>query len=50
MLHRLDDEFVITGEVEPGTAGAGVGQLYQWFIAHRILECKGTTVSAIRPK
>lgn len=29
VLHRLDDELVVAGEIEPGAAGSGVGQLDQ---------------------
>lgn len=38
MLHRLDDELIVAGEVEPGTAGAWVGQLDQGLIAHGVLK------------
>lgn len=38
MLHRLNDELIIAGEVEPGTAGAGVGQLDQGLITHGVLK------------
>lgn len=42
MLHRFDDELIITGEVEPGTAGARVGQLYQWLVANGVLKFRMT--------
>jgi len=38
VLHRLDDELVVAGEVEPGAAGPGVGQLDQRLVAHRVLQ------------
>lgn len=38
MLHRLDDELIVAGEVEPGTAGAWVGQLNQGLVAHGVLK------------
>lgn len=38
MLHRLDDELIVAGEVEPGTAGPWVGQLDQRLIAHGVLK------------
>lgn len=38
MLHRLDDELIVAGEVEPGTAGTWVGQLDQGLIAHGVLK------------
>lgn len=38
VLHRLDDELVIAGEVEPGAAGAGVGQLDQRLVADGVLK------------
>lgn len=36
--HRLDDELVVTGDVEEGAAGARVRQLDQWLIAQRVLQ------------
>lgn len=36
--HRLDDELVVTGDVEEGAAGTGVGQLDQGLVAQRVLE------------
>ncbi len=38
MLHRLNDELIIAGEVEPGAAGAGVGQLNQRLITDGVLK------------
>lgn len=38
MLHRLDDELVVAGEVEPGAAGAGVGQLDEGLVTHGVLQ------------
>lgn len=38
MLHRLDDELVVAGEVEPGAAGSGVGQLDQGLVADGVLK------------
>lgn len=38
MHHRLDDELVITGDVEEGATGTRVGQLDQWLVAQRVLE------------
>lgn len=32
MLHRFNNELVIAGEVEPGAAGTGVGQLDQGLV------------------
>lgn len=42
MLHRLNDELIVAGEVEPGTAGAGVGQLDQRLITHGVLKFRVT--------
>lgn len=39
-LHCLDDELIIAGEVKPGTASTGVGQLYQRLIAYGVLKFK----------
>lgn len=38
MHHRLDDELIITGDVEEGATGTRVGQLDQWLVAQRVLE------------
>lgn len=38
MLHRLNDELVVTGEVEERSAGPGVRQLDQRVVAQRILK------------
>lgn len=38
MLHRLNNELIIAGEVEPGTAGAWVGQLDQGLITDGVLK------------
>lgn len=38
MLHRLNNELIIAGEVEPGAAGTGVGQLNQGLITDGILK------------
>lgn len=40
VLHRLDDELVVAGEVEPGAAGSGVGQLNQGLVADGVLQCR----------
>lgn len=40
VLHRLDDELVVAGEVEPGAAGSGVGQLNQGLVADGVLKCR----------
>lgn len=40
VLHGLDDELVVAGKVEPGAAGAGVGQLDQRLIADGILRVR----------
>lgn len=38
MLHSLNDELIVAGQVEPGTAGPGVGQLKQRFVTDGVLE------------
>lgn len=38
MLHSLNDELIIAGKVEPGTAGAGVGQLDQRLLTDGVLQ------------
>lgn len=38
MLHSFNDELIIAGEVEPGTAGAGVGQLDQRLLTDGVLQ------------
>lgn len=38
VLHRLDDELVVAGEVEPGAAGPRVGQLDQGLVADGVLK------------
>lgn len=38
MLHRLNNELIVAGEVEPGTAGAWVGQLDQGLITDGVLK------------
>lgn len=40
MLNGFDDELVVTGHIEDGSAGSGVGQLNQWFITQRVLQAK----------
>lgn len=40
MLHCLNNELVITGEVEPGTAGARVGQLDQGLLTDGVLKLR----------
>lgn len=37
-LHRLDDELVIAGQVEPGAAGSGVGQLDKRLVTEGVLK------------
>ena len=37
VLHCLNDKLIVAGQVEPGTAGPGVGEFDQRFIAHRVL-------------
>lgn len=41
MLHRLDDELIVAGEVEPGAAGSRVGQLDQGLVADGVLQFRG---------
>lgn len=38
MLNSLDDELVITRDIEDGSTGSGVRQLDQWLVAQRILK------------
>lgn len=38
VLNSLDDEFIITRNIEDGSARSGVRQLYEWLIAQRVLK------------
>lgn len=38
MLNSLDDELVIAGDIEEGSAGSGVRQLDQRLVTQRILQ------------
>lgn len=40
MLHCFDDELIIAGEVEPGTAGTRVGQFNQGLVTDRVLKSR----------
>lgn len=40
VLNSFDDELVVTGHIEDGSAGSGVGQLNQWLITQRVLQGK----------
>ena len=42
VLHSLDDELVVTGDVEERSAGTRVGQLDQSIVTQRVLQ--GTKV------
>lgn len=37
MLNSLNDELVITRDIEDRSTGSGVGQLDQWLVTQRIL-------------
>ena len=37
MLHCLDDELVVAGEIEPGATSPGIGQLDQRLVAYGVL-------------
>lgn len=45
VLHRLDDELVVAGEVEPGAAGSRVGQLNQGLVADGVLQFRVTILA-----
>ena len=45
MLNSLDNELIITGDVEEGSAGSGVGQLDQWLVTQRVLQEKEECIS-----
>lgn len=38
VLNSFDDELVVAGHIEDGSAGSGVGQLNQWIITQRVLQ------------
>lgn len=40
VLNSFDDELVVAGHIEDGSAGSGVGQLNQWLITQRVLQAK----------
>lgn len=40
MLNGFDNELIVAGHIEDGSAGSGVGQLNQWLITQRVLEGK----------
>ena len=43
MLHRLDDERVVAGEIEPGATSPGIGQLDQRLFAYGVLRNDNNT-------
>lgn len=47
MLNSFDDELVVAGHIEDGSAGSGVGQLNQWLITQRVLQAKAERANTV---